>query len=90
MRKKGIVSLLALALATTGAFAAVDLSGELIAGYAFQYNDIHDEWTNHIMGQDGEDTNTTKLLLGIGDDEAYLIPRCAVSVVTPVPITRTA
>ena len=67
--KKVIVSLLALALATTGAFAAVDFSGELIAGYAFQYNDIHDEWTNHIMGQDGEDTNTTKLLLGIGDED---------------------
>lgn len=67
--KKVIVSLLALALATTGAFAAVDFSGELIAGYAFQYNDIHDEWTNHIMGHDGEDTNTTKLLLGIGDED---------------------
>ena len=66
--KKAIVSLLVLALAVTGAFAAVDFSGELVAGYAFQYNDKNDEWTNHIMGQDGEDTNTTKLNLGIADE----------------------
>ena len=67
--KKAIVSLLVLALAVTGAFAAVDFSGELVAGYAFQYNDKNDEWTNHIMGQDGEDTNTTKLNLGIADED---------------------
>ena len=66
--KKLIVSLLILSLAVSGAFAAVDFSGELVAGYAFQYNDGRDEWTNHIMGQDGEDTNTTKLNLGISDE----------------------
>ena len=64
--KKVLVSLLVLALAMTSVFAAVNFSGELVAGYGFQYN--NKEWTNHIVGQDGEDTNTTKLLLGIADD----------------------
>ena len=64
--KKVLVSLLVLALAMTSVFAAVNFSGELVAGYGFQYSDK--EWTNHIVGQDGENTNTTKLLLGIADD----------------------
>ena len=64
--KKVLVSLLVLALAMTSVFAAVNFSGELVAGYAFQYSG--EKWTNHIVGQDGEDTNTTKLLLGIADD----------------------
>ena len=65
MMKKFIVSLLVLSAVLFTASAAVDFSGELVAGYAFQYND---EWTNHIMGQDGEDTNTTSLILSIADD----------------------
>ena len=65
MMKKFIVSLLVLSAVLFTASAAVDFSGELVAGYAFQYND---EWTNHIMGQDGEDTNTTSLNLSIADD----------------------
>ena len=64
--KKVLVSLLVLALAMTSVFAAVNFSGELVAGYGFQYN--ADNWTNHIVGQDGEDTNTTKLNLSIADD----------------------
>ena len=67
--KKIIVSLLVFAIALSSATAAVDFSGELVAGYAFQYNDKADEWSNHIMGQDGEDTNTTMLNFGIADTE---------------------
>ena len=67
--KKVLVSLLVLALATTGVFAAVNFSGEFVAGYNFNYNDKgNGEWNAHVMGQDGDDTNTTKLNLGLADD----------------------
>ena len=66
--KKLIVSLLVLAMALSAVSAAVDFSGNLEAGYAFQYNHRTDAWTNHIMGEDGEDTNTTQLDLTISDD----------------------
>ena len=72
MMKKLIVSLLVLALALSAVSAAVDFSGSLTAGYAFQYNNREDSgvkgWRNHIMGDDGEDTNTTSLNLGFSDD----------------------
>ena len=67
--KKVLVSLLVLALATTGVFAAVNFSGNLVAGYNFNYNNAgNKEWNAHVMGQDGDDTNTTKLNLGFADD----------------------
>ena len=64
--KKALVLLMALVLSASAVFAAVEFSGELVAGYAFQNNGS--EWTNHIMGQDGEDTNTTRLDLSIADE----------------------
>ena len=64
--KKALVLLVALVLSASAVFAAVEFSGELVAGYAFQNNGS--EWTNHIMGQDGEDTNTTRLDLSIADE----------------------
>lgn len=64
--KKVLVSLLVLAVAVSGVFAAVNISGNLVTGYQFQYDE--NKWTNHIMGQDGDDSNTTKLNLGFGDD----------------------
>ena len=67
--KKVLVSLLVLALAMTSVFAAVNFSGELVAGYEFNYNNNGSkEWGYHVMGQDGDDTNTTKLNLGFADD----------------------
>ncbi len=66
--KKVLVSLLVLALAMTSVFAAVNFSGELVAGYGFQIGVPEKGWTGHVIGQDGEDTNTTKLNLGIADD----------------------
>lgn len=67
--KKLIVAMLVLALALSAASAGVNFSGNLEAGYAFQYNHKTDSWTNHIMGEDGEDINTTQLDLSIGDDD---------------------
>ena len=64
--KKVLVSLLVLVVAVSGVFAAVNFSGNLVTGYQFQYD--QDKWTNHIMGQDGDDSNTTKLNLGFSDD----------------------
>ena len=66
LMKKALVLLVALVLSASAVFAAVEFSGELVAGYAFQNNGS--EWTNHIMGQDGEDTNTTRLDLSIADE----------------------
>ena len=68
--KKVLVSLLVLALATTGVFAAVNFSGEFVAGYNFNYNNNgNGEWGYHVMGQDGDDSNTTKLNLSFADED---------------------
>ena len=64
--KKVLVSLLVLALAMTSVFAAVNFGGEFVGGYNFNYN--NDEWTSHIMGQDGTGTHTTKLNLSFADE----------------------
>ena len=69
MMKKALVTLLVLAAAASGAFAAVNFSGELVTGYVFQR--AHDEWTNYVFGQDNKDTNSTKLTLGIAEDDGY-------------------
>ena len=64
---KKILTILTVALlACTTVFAAVNFSGELVAGYQFNYN--NETWTSHAQGQDGGDSNTTKLNLGITDD----------------------
>lgn len=67
--KKVLVSLLVLALAMTSAFAAVDITGEVVAGYTFQYN--NDEWYYHAMGQDGIDTAPIKIDVKVADENGY-------------------
>ena len=67
--KKVLVSLLVLAVAVSGVFAAVNVSGSLQTGYVFQYND--DNWTNWMFGEDNTDTNSTKLTLSFADDNGY-------------------
>ena len=67
--KKVLVSLLVLALAMTSAFAAVDFTGEVVAGYTFQYN--NDAWNFHTMGQDGVGTSPIKLNAKVADENGY-------------------
>ena len=67
--KKVLVSLLVLALAMTSAFAAVDFTGEVVAGYVFQYN--NDAWNFHTMGQDGIDTAPIKINAKVADENGY-------------------
>ena len=64
--KKFLTILTVALLACSTVFAAVNFSGELVAGYQFQYED--EKWTSHVYGQDGDDSNTTKLNLGFADD----------------------
>lgn len=67
--KKVLVSLLVLALAMSSVFAAVKFNGELVAGYNFNYDaNGSGKWGYHVMGQDGDDSNTTKLKLSFADD----------------------
>ena len=65
--KKVLVSLLVLALATSAVFAGVNFSGGLTAGYQFQW-DTNGDFSSHVQGNDGDDTNTTKINLSIADD----------------------
>ena len=67
--KKVLVSLLVLALAMTSAFAAVDFTGEVVAGYTFQYH--NDAWNYHTMGQDGVDTAPIKINAKVADENGY-------------------
>ena len=67
--KKVLVSLLVLAFAMTSAFAAVDFTGEVVAGYTFQYN--NDAWNFHTMGQDGVGTSPIKLNAKVADENGY-------------------
>ena len=66
--KKVIVSLLVLALAMTSVFAAVNISGDFVTGYTFNYDDDQEEWNTQVFGQDNTNTNSTKLSLGIADE----------------------
>ncbi len=66
--KQVLVSLLVLALAMTSVFAAVDITGEFVGGYNFNM-DKDGNWTSHIMGQDGTGSHTTKLNLGVADED---------------------
>ena len=65
--KKVLVSLLVLAVAVSGAFAAVNISGNFVTGYVFNFDD-DGNFTSGIFGQDNINTNSTKLTLGFGDD----------------------
>ena len=68
--KKVLVALLVLAVALSSAFA-VDFTGEFVAGYQFNWDKNFDNYSTHIMGQDGDDSNTTKLVLGFADENGY-------------------
>ncbi len=67
--KKVLVSLLVLAVAVSGAFAAVNFSGNFRTGYVFAVND--GTWKNEIFGQDNANSNQTKLNLGFADENGY-------------------
>ena len=67
--KKVLVSLLVLAVAVSGAFAAVNFSGNFQTGYVFAVND--GSWKNEIFGQDNANSNQTKLNLGFADEDGY-------------------
>ena len=65
---KKILTILTVALlACSTVFAAVNFSGELVTGYNLNF-DKDGNFSGHVFGQDGTDTNTTKLNLGIADD----------------------
>lgn len=66
--KKVLVTLLVLAVAMSSVFAAVDITGELVAGYALKFGGT-EKYTGMIFGQDNENTNTTKLNLGVADED---------------------
>ena len=65
---KKILTILAVAiLASATVFAAVNFSGELVSGYNLNF-DKNGKFSGHVFGQDGTDSNTTKLNLGIADE----------------------
>ena len=66
--KKVLVSLLVLALATTGVFAAVEFSGSATFGYQLNYDPVTEDFAGFIQGDDGDDTDTTSLKLNIADE----------------------
>lgn len=68
--KKVLVSLLVLALAMTSAFAAVDITGEVVAGYVFNW-DKDGNYKAQSFGQDNVATNPIKLNLGVADENGY-------------------
>ena len=65
--KKVLVSLLVLAVAVSGAFAAVNISGNLVTGYVLNF-DEDGNFSSGVFGQDNLNSNSTKLTLGFGDD----------------------
>ena len=67
--KKVLVSLLVLALATASAFAAVDFTGKVVAGYTFQLYD--NEWNFATMGEDGIGSAPLKLNVKAADENGY-------------------
>ena len=67
-KMKKILTILTVALlACSTVFAAVNFSGELVSGYNLNF-DKDGNFSGHVFGQDGTDSNTTKLNLGIADD----------------------
>ena len=73
--KKVLVSLLVLAFAMTSVFAAVDFTGEVVAGYVFQYDkdkfSTNNGWNFATMGQDGIGTSPIKLNVKAADENGY-------------------
>ncbi len=67
--KKVLVTLLVLAVAVSGVFAAVNFSGTLKSGYVIQ--GTPDGWSSWVFGEDNTDTNSTKLSLNIADENGY-------------------
>ena len=67
--KKVLVTLLVLAVAVSGVFAAVNFSGSLTSGYVIQNRD--GAWQTWIFGDDNRDTNSTTLKLNIADENGY-------------------
>ena len=67
--KKVLVTLLVLAVAVSGVFAAVNFSGSLTSGYVIQNKG--GEWTSWVFGDDNRDTNSTTLKLNIADENGY-------------------
>ena len=67
--KKVLVTLLVLAVAVSGVFAAVNFSGSLTSGYVIQ--NANNEWTSWVFGDDNKDTNSTTLKLNIADENGY-------------------
>lgn len=65
--KKVLVTLLVLAVAMSSVFAAVDITGELVAGYAMKVGGP-EKYLGYVYGQDGENTNTAKLNFGVADE----------------------
>ena len=65
--KKVLVSLLVLALAMTSVFAAVNFSGEFVAGYTISTTDFK-EWTTGEFGADKGVSNPVKLNVTAADE----------------------
>ena len=66
--KKVLVSLLVLAVAMSSVFAAVNVNGEIVAGYTFNKPNNGD-WQNVVFGQDNFNSAAFKLNANISDDE---------------------
>ena len=67
--KKVLVSLLVLAIAVSSAFAAVDFTGKVVAGYTFAL--YQDEWLYATMGEDGVGSAPIKLNATVADENGY-------------------
>ena len=67
--KKVLVSLLVLAIAVSSAFAAVDFTGKVVAGYTFAL--YEDEWYTSTMGEDGVGSAPIKLNATVADENGY-------------------
>ena len=67
--KKVLVTLLVLAVAVSGVFAAVNFSGSLTSGYVIQNRD--NDWSTWVFGDDNRDTNSTTLKVNIADENGY-------------------
>ena len=67
--KKVLVTLLVLAVAVSGVFAAVNFSGSLTSGYVIQ--NANDGWKSWVFGDDNKDTNSTTLKVNIADENGY-------------------
>ena len=67
--KKVLVTLLVLAVAVSGVFAAVNFSGSLTSGYVIENRG--GQWSSWIFGDDNKDSNSTTLKINIADENGY-------------------